>query len=646
MAKKLGERLVEAGLISADAIDKALQQQKITGHRLGDCLVEIGLISEASLLRFLAGEFNTRFVSGEKLAKVKVPTEVLDRVPVRMAEAQSFIPIAFDLDDRILSVVMAEPQNQDLVKEVQLVTEAASVVAYIGLRTAIQAAIRKHYYGDPTAFTALAGGPQPLRADGLNGDGSDSRSAPGLRMESEVRTGISRPSTQISGPTGLRDALGAVRGGAMGDNDFVETLNVFVSLLEMSRNELRGHSAQLARQASTVARRLGLPPRDVTHVAIAAQLHDLGKPADRHYTVAHAAQDPEWKNDAKRYCRAPIKLFEAVHLPVQVNGILAQIYEAYDGTGTPQGARGDDIAAGARILAAVDSYLDLTKNPRNGFQRLLSRDEALAFLNQGAGTLFDPNVVDILARVHSGEFLRQRVVADGRQVLIAEPDEATRIDLLEELGRSSLVTHSVAVLDGVIDALLRGEADLLVIGIRFGAPDVTAIAQYLRGRSETAGVPVVVLGDAPDPTARQRLAQVGVSAVIPLPLDPTAAAATIQALFQEHLENGAPARNVHGSYDEIAPDELFRLFGAGQKSGRLTVRAEGKEGSIHFELGQVIHASFEGSSAEAAVRALAELKTADFVYDPNALLLDMPQFAQPFEHFLRSPAAPAPAATV
>ncbi|HEX4622276.1 MAG TPA: HD domain-containing phosphohydrolase, partial [Myxococcaceae bacterium] len=566
------------------------------------------------LLRFLAGEFNTRFVSSEKLSKVKIPTEVLDKVPVRMAEAQGFLPIAFDSEDRILSVVMAEPQDQDLVKEVQLVTEASSVVAYIGLRTAIHAAIRKHYYGDPTAFSSLSGGSPGLRADGATGEGSDSRSAPGLRMESEVRTGISRPGTQISRSTGLRDALGAVRGGSMGDNDFVETLNVFVSLLEMGRGELRGHSAQLARQASTVARRMGLPPRDVTHVAIAAHLHDLGKPADRHFTLAHSSQDPEWKNDAKRHHRAPIKLFEAVHLPVQVNGILAQIYEAYDGSGTPQGVRGDEIAAGARIIAAVDSYLDLTKNPRNGFQRLLTRDEALAHLTERAGTLYDPNVVDILTRVHSGEFLRQRVAADGRQVLIAEPDEATRIDLLEELTRKALVTHSVAVLDGVIDALLRGEADLLVIGIRFGAGDVAAIVQYLRSRAETAGVPVVVLGESTEPQAKERLAQVGASAVVPLPLDPAAAATTIEALFKEHLQNGAPARNVHGSYDEIAPAELFKLFGGGLKSGRLIIRAEGREGTIHFERGQVIHASFDGKAAEAAVRALADLTAAEFVY--------------------------------
>ena len=50
-AKRLGEKLVEAGLVSAEAVQQALAQQKITGHRLGDCLVDLGLIQESALLR-------------------------------------------------------------------------------------------------------------------------------------------------------------------------------------------------------------------------------------------------------------------------------------------------------------------------------------------------------------------------------------------------------------------------------------------------------------------------------------------------------------------------------------------------------------------------------------------------------------------
>src|SRR5688500_2402609 len=111
-SKKLAERLVDAGLVTREAVEQALQHQKITGHRLGDCLVEIGLIQENTLLRFLAGELNTRFVSAEKLSKVKIPPDVLDKIPVRMAESQQFLPIAIDLERRILSIVAAEPQNK------------------------------------------------------------------------------------------------------------------------------------------------------------------------------------------------------------------------------------------------------------------------------------------------------------------------------------------------------------------------------------------------------------------------------------------------------------------------------------------------------------------------------------------------------
>ena len=64
---------IEAGLVTPEAVEKALEHQKITGHKLGDCLVELGLLQEAALLRFLAAEFKTRFVSAEKLAKAKLP---------------------------------------------------------------------------------------------------------------------------------------------------------------------------------------------------------------------------------------------------------------------------------------------------------------------------------------------------------------------------------------------------------------------------------------------------------------------------------------------------------------------------------------------------------------------------------------------
>lgn len=634
MAKKLGERLIESGLITAEALEKALAQQRITGHKLGDCLVEIGLLQESTLLRFLAAEFKTRFVSTDKLAQVKIPTEVLDKIPVRMAEQQLVLPIAYDDERRALSVVMAEPQNEALVKEIALVTEMEEVHAFIGLRSAILAGIRKHYYGDPTAFSQPeSAGPTAARADlsTLSRAYENSAIRSSATLRGDGTDGRTRRPTQ--NPTQLKDMLGAVRG-QIGDNDYIETLNILIGMLELRREHFRGHSAQLARQSSQLARRLGLPPRDVSFIAIAAYLHDLGKPGDKHFTLASHQAQPEWKADAKRYFRAPIKLFETVHLPVQVNQILAQLHEAYDGSGVPQGARGDEIAAGARVLAAVDAYLDLTKNPRNGHGRALSKTEALAHLRQEAGKLYDPQVVEILERLQSGDLLRQRIECDGRVILVAESDATVRTSLVDALLRAGLVAHGVGSLDGVAESLVKGDGDLLVVGLRFGMPDLLALTQYVRGQPESSGLPIAVLGEPDGPTKAQ-LQNHGVNTIIPLPLDAESAAQTIMDLNEERIVHGGPARVVFGSFDELAVNEVLAVLARDRKSGKLTIQRQGREAQVQLESGRAVYAAMDGKTPEEALIEIATHSQGDFAFDANAVLMDTPNVDLDLESLIR-----------
>ncbi len=660
--KRLGEKLIEAGLVSAEAVEQALGQQKITGHRLGDCLVDLGLIQESALLRFLASEFKTRFVSADKLSKARIPPEVLDKVPVRMAEQQVFIPLAYDPERKLLSIVMSEPQNAELVKEIQLVTAMEEVFAYIGLRSAILAAIKKHYYGDPTAFAALEkGGVAALKNDvasiqrAWEGGGESSRVGPAppgtgprsVMLDGNARqgTGASRGTSGRANPTQLREALGAVRG-TIGENDFVETLNILVGLLEMNRKDFRAHSAQVARQASLIARRIGLQPRELAHVSIAAYLHDLGKPQGKHFTLTALAKTPELRAEAKRYLRAPVKLFETVHLSGGVNTVLAQLYEAYDGTGLPQGVKGDDIHAGARIIAAVDDFLDLTRNPGNPLGRALSKSEALALMTEGAGKLYDPMVIDALTHLTSGDLLRQRLDTDGRYVLVADPDEGMRTDLLDALSKVGLPAQTVLKLDGVVDALQAGEGDVVCVGLAYGVGDLTALLQWIRTRPESASVPVVVLGEPTDAQSKDRLVQSGVTNIVPVPLHPDEAATMIRGLYSDRIENGGPGHIVRGSFDELAPLELVRILARGKKSGRLLVRNGPQEGFLQIEKGRIIFAAYSGKLADEAVSQLLTLPQAEFSYEPETLPADLPHVdkdlevvARELEAAQRAPAA-------
>ncbi|MFP2933559.1 HD domain-containing phosphohydrolase [Pyxidicoccus sp. 3LG] len=640
MAKRLGERLIEAGLVNAGAVEQALEHQKITGHKLGDCLVELGLLQEAALLRFLASEFQTRFVSADKLAKAKIATEVLDRLPVRLAEAQNVLPLAVDPERKLLSVVAAEPQNKALMDEIALVTGMSEVYAYVGLRSAIAAAIRKHYYGDPTAFNALLEGPGAqarapevasrtgLAEHGRTSTGRSSLTGLSYRMETDPRMRVQRPSssgTPAVRPSTQRREPGGPRG-IVSDSDYVETLSILVGMLEQDRPRHRGHSAQLARQAGIVGQRMGMPHKELTALTIAAYLHDLGKPSERHFSLASNAVSPDWKAQAKVACRTPTKLFETVHLPGQVNTILAQMYEAWDGSGTPQGAKGEDITLGARILAAVDSFLELTKNPGNALGKALPKEQALEHLRKNAGVLYDPVVADIVIQLQSGELLRHRLESEGRQVLIAEPDETARGELLEAVLKLGLVAHALSTLEGAQDGLARQDCDVLVVSLRLGQQEALELLQQARSAAETAGLPIIVVGE-PDAATRERLVMGGATAVLG-PGDKGVLAKAVQNLLEDRVQHNGPGRVVRGSFDELPLRELLRTLSGGLKNGRLQLRQHTLEGFLHLERGRVVFASFGGISGEPALQALLKLKQADFQYDPDSLLLDVPQMDQ------------------
>jgi len=636
MSPKLGDRLVAAGLVTREAVQQALEQQRLTGHRLGDSLVEMGLLGESSLLRFLASELKTRYVSAEKLSRAQIPSDLLDRVPVRLAEAHHFLPLAVDDERRILSIVAAEPQNEKLLRDVASIADVDEVYAYIALRSVVRAGIQKHYYADTTAFASLTSGPRASRADlagiaaAYESAGSSKQAPPvplRLRGESsQARTPAARSSRPTTGESGLVAGRGAVD-----QTDYLETLRVLVDQLERSRGELRGHSAQLARQASLVAMRLALPAREVSGVALAAFLHDLGK-GPLHLTLAGTARNPEWKAEAKKVALTPVHMFESVHLPAQVGATLAQLYEAWDGSGTPHGAHGEDIAIGARILAAVDSWLDLTRNPGNAFGRLFTREQALSYMAEQAGKLFDPRVVEMLELLHSGELLRRRLESDGRQILVAEPEPTRRDAVVHALGRKGLVVHATSTLESAIEA--APTSDLWVLSSALGVAEVADAAMQLRSDSRLAGTPILVVGSV-DEAGTERLMQSGVSALVG-EAEAVELAVQVQDVVRERIAHGAPARLVQGTADELPPRDVLRILGSGRKSGRLVLRSDGPDGLLQFERGRVVWAGVDEVRGEEALTQILRAKATEFVYDPDALLMELPHLDTDLELVVRA----------
>lgn len=109
--KKLGERLVDAGLITPEQLQEALRHQRIAGGRMGSNLVALGFITEDVLMDFLAQQTG---VPRMDLRGLDIPEEVLKRIPRRLAEQMHVLPLAIK-EPKSLVLAMADPLDLNAV---------------------------------------------------------------------------------------------------------------------------------------------------------------------------------------------------------------------------------------------------------------------------------------------------------------------------------------------------------------------------------------------------------------------------------------------------------------------------------------------------------------------------------------------------
>ena len=98
-----------------------------------------------------------------------------------------------------------------------------------------------------------------------------------------------------------------------------------------------------------------------------------------------------------------IRILEQIRGLRDILPIIAAHHERIDGTGYPHGLRGDDIPLGARILAVADAFEALTAD--RAYRPALSPEQALQILQEGRGTHWDAQVVDVFIRLMQRERL-------------------------------------------------------------------------------------------------------------------------------------------------------------------------------------------------------------------------------------------------
>jgi diguanylate cyclase (GGDEF)-like protein/putative nucleotidyltransferase with HDIG domain len=154
------------------------------------------------------------------------------------------------------------------------------------------------------------------------------------------------------------------------------------------------HVRRVQIYAAGMGRVLGLSNNEIAALRAGALLHDVGKLA----VPAHIINKPGRLTQAefekmKIHTTVGAQLLSRVDFPYPVTPIIRHHHEQWDGRGYPDGLKGEQIPVTARIISVVDCF-DSVREDRP-FRRGMTRDEALAFLRRGAGTHFDPKVIEL-----------------------------------------------------------------------------------------------------------------------------------------------------------------------------------------------------------------------------------------------------------
>jgi diguanylate cyclase (GGDEF)-like protein/putative nucleotidyltransferase with HDIG domain len=175
----------------------------------------------------------------------------------------------------------------------------------------------------------------------------------------------------------------------------LRTIEALALAIDAKDDTTSAHLRRVQVYASEVARQMGVTPLEMQAIEAAALLHDIGKLAVPEHIISKPGRlTPDEFEKMKIHPIVGAEILDRVNFPYPVVPIVRAHHERYNGTGYPDGLKGNQIPIGARILSVVDC-LDALASDRQ-YRKALPLDEAVRIVVKESGQSFDPQVVQIL----------------------------------------------------------------------------------------------------------------------------------------------------------------------------------------------------------------------------------------------------------
>ena len=151
------------------------------------------------------------------------------------------------------------------------------------------------------------------------------------------------------------------------------------------------------KRSRALARRLDRNPAEIDVIGYVASIHDLGMVRFGPETVHPNHLDEQQRRAMRAHPEVSVEILRPLEYLGLVRELILSHHEHWDGSGYPQGLRGDQIPVGSRILAVVDAWESMTTV--HPWRPALANDQAMAELRRESGKQFDPEVVETFVRM-------------------------------------------------------------------------------------------------------------------------------------------------------------------------------------------------------------------------------------------------------
>ncbi|MBU1043712.1 MAG: response regulator [Candidatus Omnitrophica bacterium] len=188
-------------------------------------------------------------------------------------------------------------------------------------------------------------------------------------------------------------------------DNYFETVKALVKTIEDKDEFNKGYSEAVSGLAVIIAKKMHLTEDEVECIRIAGFLHDIGQIAINDNILCKKGKlSAEEFFQIKTHSLASANIIQNMDEEKKLAPIILYHHERYDGSGYPEGLRGERIPIGARILAVCDAYRAIISH--RPYRRGLNASDAIKELDRCSGQQFDPKVVRVfLEAFNSGQIL-------------------------------------------------------------------------------------------------------------------------------------------------------------------------------------------------------------------------------------------------